>query len=99
MTRFSYVLQHSAKRMAVLISLLAASGQVVRAQVAFSPPQNVSSNPGASSGPQTAVDSKGGINIVWTDYTPGYSVCKSYRIVVAPGNDRCNGHTGSELTQ
>jgi BNR repeat-like domain len=72
MTLSHHVLQHSAKRVAVLISLLAASPLAAQAQVAFSLPQNVSSNPGASYGPLTAVDSKGGINIVWTDYTPGY---------------------------
>src|SRR6266566_1302469 len=72
MTLFNYVLQHFAKRIAILIPLLAASPLVVQAQVAFSPPQNVSSNPGTSYYAQIAVDSTGGINIVWLDNTPGY---------------------------
>ena len=72
MTLFNYVLQHFAKRMAILIFLLAASPLAVQAQVAFSPPTNVSSNPGASGLSQIAVDSKGSINIVWLDNTPGY---------------------------
>src|SRR6266566_4987267 len=72
MTLFNYVLQHFAKRMAILIPLLAASPLVVQAQVAFSPPTNVSSNPGASGLSQIAVDSTGSINIVWLDNTPGY---------------------------
>ena len=71
MTLFSYVLRHSAKRMAILIPLLAASPLAVQAQVAFSPPQNVSSNPGTSYLSQIAVDSTGSINIVWLDNTPG----------------------------
>src|SRR6266705_1514769 len=72
MTLFNYVLEHFAKRMAILIFLLAASPLAVQAQVAFSPPTNVSSNPGASGLSQIAVDSKGSINIVWLDNTPGY---------------------------
>ena len=72
MTLFNYVLQHFAKRMAILIPLLAALPLAVQAQVAFSPPTNVSSNPGASGLSQIAVDSKGSINIVWLDNTPGY---------------------------
>src|SRR5947209_2205059 len=72
MTLFNYVLQHFAKRMAILIFLLAASPLAVQAQVAFSPPTNVSSNPGSSYYEQIAVDSTGGINIVWLDNTPGY---------------------------
>jgi hypothetical protein len=72
MTLFNYALQHSAKRMAILIPLLAASPLAAQAQTAFSPPQNVSSNPGASYLSQVAVDSKGSINIVWVDNTPGY---------------------------
>src|SRR2546422_976056 len=71
MTLFSYVLRQSAKRMPILIPLLAASPLAVQAQVAFSPPQNVSSNPGTSYLSQIAVDSTGSINIVWLDNTPG----------------------------
>jgi hypothetical protein len=74
MTLFNYVLRHSAKLTAILISFLVASPLAAQqAQVVFSPPQNVSSNPGASSYPQVAVDSKGSINIVWLDSTPGYN--------------------------
>src|SRR3981189_2866903 len=73
MTQFHYVLRHSAKIRAILISLLVASPLAAQqAQVVFSPPQNVSSNPGVSYYPQVAVDSKGSINIVWLDSTPGY---------------------------
>src|SRR6266705_3467719 len=72
MTLFNYVLEHFAKRMAILIFLLAASPLAVQAQVAFSPPQNVSSDSGNSYLSQIAVDSTGSINIVWLDNTPGY---------------------------
>src|SRR6267143_550654 len=73
MTQFHYVLRHSAKLTAILISFLVASPLAAQqAQVVFSPPQNVSSNPGASDYPQVAVDSQGSINIVWLDSTPGY---------------------------
>src|SRR6267378_3895083 len=74
MTQFHYVLRHSAKRTAILISLLAASPLAAQqAQLVFSPPQNLSSNPGASYYPQFAVDSQGSINIVWLDQSPGYN--------------------------
>src|SRR5882762_3275508 len=74
MTQFHYVLRHSAKRTAILISLLVASPLAAQqAQVVFSPPQNVSSNPGASYYPRVAVDSQGSINIVWLDQSPGYN--------------------------
>jgi len=73
MTQFNYVLRHSAKLTAILISFLVSSPLAAQqAQVVFSPPQNVSSNPGASDYPQVAVDSQGSINIVWLDTTPGY---------------------------
>ena len=73
MTQFHYVLRYSAKLTAILISFLVASPLAAQqAQVVFSPPQNVSSNPGVSYYPQVAVDSKGSINIVWLDTTPGY---------------------------
>ena len=73
MPLFNYLLRHSANRVAILISLLAAPPLAAQqAQVVFSPPQNVSSNPGGSGYPQVAVDSKGSINIVWEDNTPGY---------------------------
>jgi len=74
MTLFNYLLRHSANRVAILISLLAASPLAAQqAQVVFSPPQNVSSNPGASYYPRVAVDSQGSINIVWLDQSPGYN--------------------------
>src|SRR5882762_5174706 len=74
MTQFHYVLRHSAKLTAILISFLVASPLAAQqAQVVFSPPQNVSSNPGASYYPQVAVDSQGSINIVWLDQSPGYN--------------------------
>ncbi len=66
MTLFSYLLQHSAKRMAILISLLAASPLAVQAQVAFSPPTNVSNGPAPQYGQQMIVDSAGNVDIVWT---------------------------------
>ena len=59
-------------RGALLALAVVTSAAVVQAQVAFSPPQNVSSNPGASGLSQIAVDSTGSINIVWLDNTPGY---------------------------
>src|SRR5437660_3281293 len=74
MTLFNYLLRHSANRVAILISFLVASPLAAQqAQVVFSPPQNVSSNPGASDYPQVAVDSQGSINIVWLDQSPGYN--------------------------
>jgi len=58
MTQFNYVLRHSAKLTAILISFLVASPLAAQqAQVVFSPPQNVSGNPGAADYPQVAVDS------------------------------------------
>jgi hypothetical protein len=39
----------------------------------FSPPQNISNNPGASFDHQIAVDSNGKIYIVWLDNSPGYA--------------------------
>ena len=66
MTLFSYVLRHSTKRMAILISLLAASPLALQAQVAFSPPTNVSNGPAPQYGQQMIVDSAGNVDIVWT---------------------------------
>src|SRR6267143_85253 len=84
MTQFHYVLRHSAKLTAILISFLVASPLAAQqAQVVFSPPQNVSSNPGASDYPQVAVDSQGSINIVWLDNTPS-----NYQIFFSGSIDR-----------
>src|SRR6266705_116586 len=79
MTLFNYVLQHFAKRMAILIPLLAASPLVARAQVTWSSPVNVSQAVSGFSGdPQIAVDSSGNINVVWAGYyLPGIFFTRS----------------------
>lgn len=38
----------------------------------FSPPQNLSNNPGDSIAHQIAIDRQGNINVVWLDSSPGY---------------------------
>lgn len=58
-----------------LMTSSAATAQIVPAGPAvtvFSPPQNVSNNTGTSWVQQIAVDSKGNINLVWWDNSPGY---------------------------
>src|SRR6266446_7769098 len=66
MTLFNYVLQHFAKRMAILIPLLAALPLAARAQVTWSSPVNVSQAVSGFSGdPQVAVDPSGNISVVW----------------------------------
>jgi len=59
----------------LMMTSLAATAQVVAAGPAvtvFSPPQNISNDPGNSWVQQVAVDSKGNINVVWWDDSPGY---------------------------
>src|SRR5437867_12816807 len=51
---------------------LATSALVAQAQV-FSTPKNISTNAGNSLFPRIAADSKGNINVVWQDDTPGSS--------------------------
>src|SRR5580765_4924020 len=61
--------------LALMMTSLAATAQVVAAGPAvtvFSPPQNISNDPGNSWVQQVAVDSKGNINVVWWDDSPGY---------------------------
>ena len=40
--------------------------------VTFSTPTNVSKSPGLSFSPRIAVDTSGGVNVVWVDNTPGH---------------------------
>jgi hypothetical protein len=64
--------------LALAFSALGAEGQIppiplpVPNTTVFSPPQNISSNPGASFGQQIAVDPSGNIYVVWLDSSPGY---------------------------
>jgi hypothetical protein len=54
---------------------LTATAQVLPvgpAVTVFSPPQNISNDPGTSWVHQVAVDSKGNINVVWWDDSPGF---------------------------
>ena len=56
---------------AFIVVALAASALIAQGQANFSPPINISNTSGNSMSQQIAVDSRGDINVVWTDNTPG----------------------------
>lgn len=56
-----------------IVLMVASSELCVQAQVFFSPPQNLTNSPGYSWDEQIAVDSRGNINVVWTDDSSGIS--------------------------
>lgn len=57
----------SIQQVGILSLTFAISALAAQAQVAFSPPLNISNNAGNSQIPQIAVDSKGNIYVVWLD--------------------------------
>src|SRR5258708_31233169 len=62
------VLFRSAKYMAILAVVMAASVRTVQAQVAFSPSMNLSSNyPGGSFLPQIIVEPSGAADVLWVE--------------------------------
>lgn len=76
-------------RLGVAISFLAVSAFAAQAQVVFSPPKNISNSSGNIQSQQIAVDSRGKINVVWLDNSPG-----SYAVFFSRSSD--GGVTFSE---
>src|SRR5437899_3217368 len=66
-------LHQSAKCVASLVVLFAASALATQAQVVFSPPKNISNSSGNTQAQQIAVDSSGNVNLVWVDTSLGNS--------------------------
>ncbi len=72
-TKYSVAVWKFFRRVSAPILAFALCAVGANGQVAFSPSVNVSNNPGNSQKPQTAIDARGNINLVWLDSTPGNS--------------------------